>query len=740
MENLHLLQKNIRSRYLIALSVIALLVTLSAIGIQYVLANQKGDAQIINTAGMQRMLSQKIALHINQLRSDNNQYPEQSKMRKSGLLAAVDLFEQNHWFLVGKYAPETTNLSKSLSSLYFDSDNNFSLHDRVLLYVAEAKRAAKGVAYEQNIFQTENSELLLKQLDGVVTQFTQEAEQKVQLLTKIEIFLWLLTLVVLAIELFYIFQPMDRMVSGVLSNLLGERNRAEALREEAEHANKAKSVFLATMSHELRTPMNGIFGMIELANKEPSADKRREFLSKARYSGEQLLALINDILDISKIEASKMQLEINDFELPKILDACLAPAAVNCENRGLEFEYVSLSTIPQWVSGDGIRTMQIVNNLISNAIKFTEQGRVSITVNVEELDNGYGLSLLVVDTGIGMTPEQLQKVFDKFVQADESTTRLYGGSGLGLAITKELVAMMGGTIEAQSEPEKGSTFKVFLPLQKAMNEAVKVRFQPEFEHKKVAVIDDLESSRCYIQLLLQQIDVPADCFASGAEFLKDANKLNEYTAVIVDLHMPGLDGFSLVNKLTENANAPCPPFILVSAASDIAHFKGEVPDQFSAVFNKPINEQMFISTMRRLCDKEENNKTPFKILLAEDNDINAQIAIHILESEGHSVTHVDNGKKAILQVERHYYDMILMDINMPEMDGLTASKIIRLEMGMAIPIVALTANAYESDKNASLEAGMTYHVTKPFNRDMILSVVEKIATAESAIIDRARND
>ena len=573
----------------------------------------------------------------------------------------------------------------------------------------------------------------------MVSQFELESNEKLLLITRIELLLWLLTLFILALELFYIFRPMEQGVASAVKEIEREKQKAERLQLIAEQASKAKSQFLATMSHELRTPINGIFGMIELASSEEEKHKRLDFLSKARASGDQLLHLINDILDISKIEANKIELESNDFELPRVLDTCLAPAAIHCERKGLDFEYAPLSAMPDWVCGDGVRVTQILNNLISNAIKFTESGKITVTAKVSVIKGRYLLELVVTDTGIGMTKSQQARVFDKFVQADSSTTRVFGGTGLGLAISKELITLMEGTIELHSKPGEGTTFTVSLPLQKSNHQHGMQRQKPIANRSKVAIVDDLESSRCYLELLLQQINIVTDNFTSAEAFLEHEHKLAEYRVILVDLHMPGMDGIQLVQKLKAN-NEACPPIVLVSAASDLRRYKDQVSCEFAAVFNKPINEQMFISTMGRLCGKEQNNKQTLKILLAEDNEINAQIAVHILESEGHSVTHVENGKKAVVQVEHHNYDMIFMDINMPEMDGLTASKIIRFEMGLATPIVALTANAYDSDKQASWDAGMTYHVSKPFNKDAMLAVIERIIDNDLPLIQEKRNE
>lgn len=732
------IQKNIRIRYILALAVIAILVTSSAIGIQFLLSQQKGDAEIINIAGMQRMLSQKIALNVLRIGQNKNTSAVNTN-HKSTLLTAIDRFEQNHWYLVKDAAPDSRHryLSEPLIKLYYDEGarGKLNLHSRVIEYIEQGRKAARDVAFNENIFFTTNTEEILGELNAVVSQFELEANQRVSVLSKIELVLWLCTLLILTLELFYIFRPMEQSVHDAMKQLLGEKEKAEELKLIAEQANHAKSQFLAAMSHELRTPMNGIFGMIELALGESSERKRRDFLVKARASGEQLLSIINDILDIAKIEANKMELEENDFELSKVLDTCLAPLAVNCEKQGLAFQYIPLTAMPDWVSGDSTRLTQVLNNLVSNALKFTDSGAITVTTKISIVNKAFVLETSVSDTGIGMTQKQVEQVFEKFVQADGSTTRVYGGTGLGLAITKELLTLMQGDIRVSSQKGEGTTFTTSVPLKKASQGHKLTRPKDLTIGRKVAIVDDLETSRRYIELLLHQINVSCDCYESASAFLAAKDKYCDYRVVIVDLYMPDMDGVTMVDEIQSSCIEACPQFVLVSAAADVREYREEEKSRFAAVFNKPVDEQQFFGTLQRLLDNSQQKQRPLKVLLAEDNEINAQIVTHMLQNEGHSVTHADNGKKAVLQVENHRFDAVLMDINMPEMDGLTASKIIRFEMGKNIPIIALTANAYQSDKQASFESGMNYHLSKPINKDAMLAVLEKCVADSSNASD-----
>ncbi|MBE1301478.1 MAG: response regulator [Alteromonadaceae bacterium] len=723
------IQRNIRRRYVLALSTIAVLVTLSAFSIQLLLSSQKDDAQIINIAGMQRMLSQKIALYVERLQAPTVE-EDSLDLLKGKLKEAYDRFEQNHWFLI-KTVPDDQehHLSPALVSLYFEQfvfEQN--LHQRVLNYIEIARQVHHTSEAESKVvIPAELTEQLLVDLNRVVLQFESEANQRVDTLSNVELVLWLMALLVLIMEVIFIFRPMEKNVASSVEELEQQKTRALELQLLAEQANEAKSEFLANMSHELRTPMNGVFGMVELALEENDEALRRDFLLTAKRSGEQLLTIVNDILDIAKIESKTIVLEQHEFELTKLLDSCLAPVSVACEQKGIEFEYISLSHMPVCVRGDSLRIAQVCDNLLSNALKFTEQGKITVSTKIKIKDKQFVLVFSVVDTGVGMSPEQQARVFDKFVQVDSSTTRVKGGTGLGLTICKELVQLMRGDMEMASVMGEGTSFTVEFPLEKAKSNAFTDSVPALQDAKKIAVVDDLETSRRYIELILKQMQINCDLYDSGAELIKNRDSIDQYAVVIVDLHMPDMDGVEMVQKLKEYCPHTCPDFILVSASADV-YAQNKDNDLFKAKFKKPLAEQKFIERLKQIIGDDRRIVTPMRILLAEDNEINAEIVTHMLQNEGHAVTRVENGRLAVEQATCHQFDIILMDINMPEMDGWTAAKIMTTEMELTTPIIALTANAYDKDKTISFDAGMKAHLNKPVSKGALLNTIEKLGT------------
>ena len=339
-----------------------------------------------------------------------------------------------------------------------------------------------------------------------------------------------------------------------------------------------------------------------------------------------------------------------------------------------------------------------------------------MTTRVETSGNVFQFEFTVADTGIGMTRKQIESVFEKFVQADSSTTRIYGGTGLGLAITKELVGMMGGAIEINSE-------RCWICVQSfrtvaRVNRSHTLPKQGDFScDRKVALVDDLNTSRRHLELLLAQIDIECDHYDSAEAFLAARQKYCDYCAVVVDLHMPEMDGVTMVDQIRCDCNNNCPKFVLVSAAADINEYQEDRHQRFFAVFNKPVDEQRFLGVIEQLAGRAHPTTLSLNVLLAEDNDINAQIAQYILEYEGHTVTHAVNGTSAVELAQQQPFDVILMDVNMPEMDGLTASRMIKHELKLDVPIIALTANAYDSDRDASMQAGMSHHLSKPIDKD-----------------------
>lgn len=722
----NLLKSVIRKRYVISLIFIAVLVSISQFVVGHKLYAQMSESKLINLSGMQRMLSQKIALYSFSIESKGDKSFAESRML---LIGAIEKFEANHEYIFAEVTEKLHRgeLAPEVELLYFDASP--SLRERISLYAAEARRVAYGTVKpsQSNMFETTYTEALLSDLDTVVQHIQWDTESKQEQIMYIEIMIGGVILMVLLLIGWVVFLPMEHLLFSHVSKLENERKRALELQDMAEKATQAKDEFLANMSHELRTPLNGIMGMISLAQVEKNQVKQYDFLVKAMHSGRHLLSLVSDILDITKIESGQSFVVERDFELPQVLDNCIAPFAITCERKNIKFSYVANTDLPSRVRADDTRLIQIINNLLSNAIKFTNSGEITVRAGVK-VNNGLVLHFSVQDTGIGISEETLETIFQKFVRADNSKTRTVGGVGIGLAVCKELTELMNGKIRAESEPGKGSTFSLELPLGRPDNTIPFPDKSKTTVLSRCAVIDDLDTTCQYMQLVLKQVGVESDSFNSAGELTKLDDSLTHYLVIYIDWHMPDMDGVELAKSLRARFGDRCPKLALVSAASDEIETLNRHRQLFWKVYSKPINPYSITRDLKLLTNDPKSRKkdeSHSKVLVAEDNEINALIVIHMLESEGYEVVHALNGESAVEQVRQQPFDIVLMDIDMPVMDGLEATRLIRKELGSEVPIIALTANAYDSDVKASLDAGMTAHLSKPINKDILFKAIHQ---------------
>lgn len=721
-----LLKSAIRKRYVISLLFIALLVLISQFVVGHKLYEQMSEAKLINLSGMQRMLSQKIALYA---LSMETKAERDLAAHRELLMSAIEKFESNHDYILTQIIEKRrkTDLVPEINLLYFDATP--SLSERVKHYAREARDVANGIVMpsQSNLFKTTYTESLLSDLDKVVHHIQWGAKNKQVQIMYIEIVIGGIVILVLLMIGRFVFLPLESLLFSHVSKLENERKRAFEMKVLAEKATLAKDKFLANMSHELRTPLNGIMGMISLAQAEKSHVKQYDFLNKAIHSGKHLLALVNDILDITKIESGQSFIVERDFELPQVLDNCIAPFALACERKNIQFNYVANTDLPNRVRADDTRLIQVINNLLSNAIKFTNSGDITVEAGVN-VNNGLVLYFSVQDTGIGISEDKLHAIFKKFVRADNSKTRTVGGIGIGLAMCKELIDLMGGKIWAESQLDKGSKFHFELPLGRPDNT---IPFPDKAKcnvFSRCAIIDDLDTTCQYMRLVLRQVGVESDSFSSAKQLINLGDVLTHYRVIYIDWHMPELDGIELANNLRERFGDRCPKLALVSAASDEIDTLKTHQQGFWKIYSKPINPYSITRDLKLLLgdpQNQEDDTMQSKVLVAEDNEINALIVIHMLESEGYEVVHALNGEVAVEQVRQRSFDVILMDIDMPIMDGLQATRFIRNELRSDLPIIALTANAYDSDIQASLEAGMTAHLSKPINKDALVEAIHQ---------------
>ncbi len=538
-----------------------------------------------------------------------------------------------------------------------------------------------------------------------------------------------------------------------LGKEIGERRRIEqdlvTAREKALSATEAKSNFLANMSHEIRTPMNAILGLTHLALGTELDGKQRDYLQKSYRAAQNLLGLINDILDFSKIEANKLDIESVNFDLRDVLDNLAEVAGVKAGESGLEFLIDIPLELPVNLQGDPLRLGQVLLNLVNNAVKFTSEGEVKLGIE-EVVRRGEQLSLCftVSDTGIGMSPEQQKKLFQEFSQADSSTSRKYGGTGLGLTISKRLVELMDGEIGVDSEAGKGSHFWFVANFGLGEASERKSRDVPAtLQQLKVLIVDDNPASREIFSRYVEAFGFERGEVASGEEAIAElerADKEDPYRLVLMDWQMPGgMDGIEASRRIKEHPGLTNIPAIIMVSSYGREELQREVAMAgLEGYLVKPVSESNLMGSIVAALGEDgeqdetmsapgaqpvgENSLAGARLLLVEDNEINQQVARELLEQRGIQITIAENGEQAVAAVKQHSYDGVLMDIQMPVMDGYEATREIRRDSQyQSLPIIAMTANAMASDREKTIEAGMNDHIAKPIDVGAMFQVLER---------------